>query len=928
MKNLDYRYLIDDLPYGFSYLQLVVDSTGHVGDMILLDANRKFLELTDLQDTPWHGRSMNSLIPGFAPAIIQKSGSDPLKYRNRERISMEFFQPEFQKWFHLSITAYDQHEIVMVLTDISRTKKTEEEFTNSEKRFRSLYENATIGLYRTTPSGEIIMANPALVKILGYSGFDEIALRNLEEEGFDPEYTRKAFKEAIEKNGEIRGLESLWMTRDQRKIYIRESARAEKDEKGNVIYYEGTVEDITERKVAEMQISELNDIFLELGIDPQHNTEIIVRKACEILRADFAMYNELENGNRVFTISGYNTPFHYSGQPLSEVLHYLLDQEGAQEYPRFVEHSKDTFSADPLVRNSGVRSMASQPVFITGKKIGWIGVGSCHERGYSSTETSILSTLAKALSLEQKRYQIEKKLKESESKYRSFVRNFHGIAFRGDLEFRPFFFHGNVETITGYRECDFISGTLNWRDVIHPDDLPNLIEETRDINLKPDISLEKEYRIIRSDGEIRWVKQVVRNLSGRSGKPEFVEGVIYDSTGLKEFEENLKKAKTEAEEASRAKTQFLANMSHEIRTPLHAILGFSEILLLQESDRNKLEMIHTIIDSGDQLLHLINDLLDLSRIESGVMKVYRAEFNLVQLARETISYFHKQTDQKGLDIKLKTEGLDDVTLVGDPYKVKQIMVNLISNAVKFTEKGSIRLNISAEKEGSHRCIVNIHVRDTGIGIDREMQGTIFDEFRQLDDYLTKKEKGVGLGLTIVRKLVSILNGTVDVESEKGKGSTFMVRLPLEISKVTIMESSEKSSENLQPGKLSDLSILLAEDNEANQFLIEALAKSRGWKLKVVSNGKDALHEFDTGKYHLILMDVQMPVMDGYEATRLIRKREIETGKHVPIIALTAYAMKSDRDECINAGMDDYIPKPFSREEFFRKVEETFERTGK
>ncbi|MFU8842365.1 MAG: response regulator [Bacteroidales bacterium] len=380
------------------------------------------------------------------------------------------------------------------------------------------------------------------------------------------------------------------------------------------------------------------------------------------------------------------------------------------------------------------------------------------------------------------------------------------------------------------------------------------------------------------------------------------------------LEQNLTNAVAEAKHANEAKSQFLSNMSHEIRTPLNGIMGFSEILINEESDPKKRWMLELIEESGKQLTKIVNDVFDYSAADSGKIVLRTGHFNLPELVDETVSYFIKDAQRKGINVIVDHTQVNHAALEGDYFKLSQILVNLLSNAIKFTEKGSVSVQVSTRKE-KNRIMAHFIVTDTGVGIHSEDMEMIFDDFKQVEYYLTKRIKGTGIGLTTTRKIVEFLGGNITAESKHGEGSRFTVVLPFSEQPTQGSYKAKPDMAEPKPTLEKKVNILLAEDNETNQFLIRAITKSENWNIVVVDNGEKAVEEYKKGFFHLILMDVQMPVMNGYEATRIIR--EIEKGKaiHTPIIALTAYAMKDDREMCLNAGMDDYISKPFKRQEF-------------
>jgi signal transduction histidine kinase/ActR/RegA family two-component response regulator len=386
------------------------------------------------------------------------------------------------------------------------------------------------------------------------------------------------------------------------------------------------------------------------------------------------------------------------------------------------------------------------------------------------------------------------------------------------------------------------------------------------------------------------------------------------------LEQNLTSAVAQAKQASEAKSQFLSNMSHEIRTPLNGIMGFSEILINEESDPKKRWMLELIEESGQQLTKIVNDVFDYSAADSGKIVLRTGDFNLPALVEETVSFFLKDAQSKGISVLVDHSKVQHIALEGDYFKLSQILVNLLSNAIKFTEEGSVSLHAATRKE-NNKIMAEIVVSDTGIGIQSEDMEMIFDDFKQVEYYLTKRIKGTGIGLATTRKIVDFLGGKITAESEHGKGSRFTVVLPFSEQPVQRRDDTEKERGNSEPPQKKPVNILLAEDNETNQFLIKAITKSENWNIVVVDNGEQAVEEYKKETFHLILMDVQMPVMNGYEATRIIRQMEKGKGIHTPIIALTAYAMKDDREMCLNAGMDDYISKPFKRQEFIDIISE-------
>jgi len=378
---------------------------------------------------------------------------------------------------------------------------------------------------------------------------------------------------------------------------------------------------------------------------------------------------------------------------------------------------------------------------------------------------------------------------------------------------------------------------------------------------------------------------------------------------LAQAEAELKKAKEAAERASQAKSEFLANMSHEIRTPLTGIIGITDMALGTTPRREHLEM---IAQSAQSLLGIVNDILDLSKIEAQKLEFYIEDFDLHTLMEKIISDFLLRAEKKGLELNLSI--LPDVPryVNGDAGRLRQVVVNLIGNAIKFTHQGEIVLKIKKIDENTDSAVLLFSVKDTGIGIPKNKLTELFHNFNQLDSSYSKKYGGTGLGLAISKKLSEMMGGTIGVQSKENQGSTFYFTAKFRIASEKRMTAPEEDhGENIQ----ARLNILLAEDNAFNQKIMSYFLAKAGHDAVIVSNGKEVLEALKIQQFDLILMDVQMPEMDGIETTKAIRSAE----NPIPIIALTAYAMKGDRERFLDAGMDDYLSKPVKLEDLSKAI---------
>ena len=376
--------------------------------------------------------------------------------------------------------------------------------------------------------------------------------------------------------------------------------------------------------------------------------------------------------------------------------------------------------------------------------------------------------------------------------------------------------------------------------------------------------------------------------------------------------EQLDASEKKVRESALIKEKFMANMSHEIRTPMNALLGFTDLLKNRELEPEARRFVQYIQTSGTSLLNIINNVLDLSKIEAGMMRIESNPFSIRELAQSVKILFKEKANDKGLYFNTSiTASIPDI-LVGDATRLSQALVNLVGNAIKFTEKGGIDLQIYDAGQHNNHITLGFTVTDTGIGIEKNKLAYIFDRFQQAEDSITRKYGGTGLGLSIVKELISLQGGNIKVESEPGKGSIFTVSLtyPVSASQAPLTPSAHERPDI--PG-LRRLKILAAEDNELNQRLLEHLLAGWEMDLQIADNGREALDTLKTGSFDLVLMDIQMPEIDGYTAIRAIRD---ELKLDVPVIAMTAHALKGEREKCLAQGMNDYISKPLKKEALY------------
>jgi signal transduction histidine kinase/ActR/RegA family two-component response regulator len=424
-----------------------------------------------------------------------------------------------------------------------------------------------------------------------------------------------------------------------------------------------------------------------------------------------------------------------------------------------------------------------------------------------------------------------------------------------------------------------------------------------------------EYRVVRADDKEVWVQGSVIYQEDEKRQPLRMIGAIQNISHRKVAEQALIKAKDEAESATRAKSAFLATMSHEIRTPLNGVLGMAQAMAvgdLTDAQRARLDVIR---QSGESLLAILNDVLDLSKIEAGKLELEQAEFDLEETARNSLSAFAATAQAKGLSLVLKVQPAARGVYLGDSVRVRQILYNLISNGLKFTEAGGVNVTLSRRAKG-----LRLQVSDTGIGVAPEKLAGLFQKFEQADASTTRRYGGTGLGLAICRDLAELMGGSIEAESRTGEGATFTVDLPLERLRDVDRTAPKPVAREAAPDGVS-LRVLAAEDNGMNQLVLRTLLGQVGVEPVIVANGREAVEAWAREDWDLILMDVQMPEMDGPTAAGMIRARERAEGRpRTPIVALTANAMAHQVAEYVQSGMDDFVAKPIEAARLYAVIE--------
>ncbi|MGV3661857.1 MAG: ATP-binding protein [Prosthecobacter sp.] len=511
-------------------------------------------------------------------------------------------------------------------------------------------------------------------------------------------------------------------------------------------------------------------------------------------------------------------------------------------------------------------------------------------------------------------------LATSEERFALAVRGTNDGIWDWDIRSNDVFFSPRWKSMLGYADSELQNSFATFERLLHPDDHDRVLASLDDYLNSRIPRYAVEFRFLHKDGSWRWILARGRALRDADGKPYRMAGSHTDVTERKNDEEELRQARQAAEAANSAKSVFLANMSHEIRTPMNGIIGMGELLLGTKLDGTQREYLEMLKNSADSLMELLNDVLDFSKIEAGKMELDSHEFDLNEIITESVQGMNVRAFQKRLVLLHHIAPEVPARLIGDDGRLRQILLNLIGNAIKFTHKGGVTIEVGVESETADLIMLHFKINDTGIGIVGSMHQRIFEAFTQAETSTTRRYGGTGLGLAICRDLVELMHGRIWVESQPDVGSTFHFTAAFgRTSGISIRPMSPRMEPVVTAP--ASMKVLVVEDGHVNQLVSSRMLEGRGHIVTVAENGREAIELVRGGTpFDAILMDVQMPGMNGLEATAAIREMEQASGARVPIIAMTANAMRGDRELCLAAGMDDYIAKPLRSMELFQTVE--------
>ncbi|MDX6768564.1 MAG: PAS domain-containing protein [Elusimicrobiota bacterium] len=498
----------------------------------------------------------------------------------------------------------------------------------------------------------------------------------------------------------------------------------------------------------------------------------------------------------------------------------------------------------------------------------------------------------------------EEALKESEARFRQVTDNIREVFWLSDVKKdEVIYVSPGYELIWGRSVSSLKDSPFDWLEAIHPEDRQRVVAAATSRQATGEY--DEVYRILRPDGTIRWIRDRAFPVKDETGKVYRIAGLAEDVTERRRLDEELRAARDAALASARAKSAFLANVSHELRTPLNAVIGMNELMLETSADETQRERAAVARDAGRGLLSLIDDLLDFSRLEAGRLTLDPAPFDPRALVAGVERLFRQRAQEKGLALTATVAPEVPAALHGDAGRLRQILLNFVGNAVKFTESGSVAVEADCPRVGDGAALLRLRVRDTGPGVSPAARSSLFNAFSQGDATVTRRHGGAGLGLAICRQIAELMGGEVGVDSEPGRGSSFRFEASFPLAAALPSPAAPSCRADAR-----GVSVLVVEDNPVNRRVILSQLEQLGCPAQTAENGAVALDRLTRERYDLVLMDCAMPVLDGYAATAALRRRE-GAGPRTPVIALTAGARAEDRARCLEAGMDDHLAKPVS-----------------
>ncbi|MEG5159269.1 PAS domain S-box protein [Microcoleus sp. AT3-A2] len=778
----------------------------------------------------------------------------------------------------------DETVFTVILRDISDRKQIEMALRNSEEQFRHAFEDASIGMAIVSLDGHWIKVNPALCQILGYSSEELLALSfqditHPDDLDADLSYAHQLLAGTIS----TYQLEKRYFHKQGHIIWIILNGSLVQDAQRNPLHFISQIQEITAQKEAQKTL-ELQSVIMNN----------MAEGVCLIKASDLMI---------VYTNPTFDAMFGYTegelaGQALG-VLNYV-DTNFTPDVTvlDIVTQIEQTGEAKYEVHNR--------------KKDGTLFWCRVHTSKFEHPE---YGTVYVAVQEDATELKLAEQALQATTNRLNFLLNYSPVVIFSSKpagDYGATFISENIKDIWGYETSEFLEDSKFWVNHLHPDDLGTVVHGLANLFIN-DLYFQ-EYRFRRSDGVYRWMLAQFRLIQDHSGTPVEILGYLIDISDRKQAELEFH----QANEANQAKTVFLANISHELRTPLNSILGFTQLMSYEKNLTPSLqERLQIVNRSGRHLLDLINDILDLSKIESGRMTLNPSDFGLTNLLTSIEEMFQAKVQSKELQLIFELDPDIPQFVHSDGKKLYQVLVNLLSNAIKFTNQGSVTLRVRAAQRDKTSCHLSFEVEDTGVGIAPTEIESLFKVFVQAEAGKNLSQ-GSGLGLAISQKLVKLMGGQIRVKSTLHRGSTFSFKIGVQLPQAESLppESINQRVINLAPGQPT-YRILIVEDLGENRRLLVEILISVGFEVREAKQGVEALSLWESWRPHLILMDLQMPIVDGYTATKYIRERP--QSQETVIIALTASIFEEEREKVLMAGFNDFISKPFQQRDIFDKL---------
>ncbi len=773
-------------------------------------------------------------------------------------------------------------KVTVVARDITTLKEVQQRLQQSELLFRSISEQTSDVISIFNVNNEFTYVSPSIKHLLGYDQKELIGKRGIEL--VHPEDISSLSAPSEIGSAKNRHIVQQFRLRKKDGTYVWMEAVSNilEDEFGNVTGIQSINRDITQRKLSEDALRASEQRFKLLAENaPIGIYQTDTDGACTFVNRVWSEVAGLEREQAL-------------GDGWAQSIH---PEDQAEVFSRWMQSTKANTDFDLEFRFqnpvSGIRLVKSNavPFRPNGNYSGYIG-----------TMTDI-TELREAQS----------KLAESEKLYRQLQENAQDLTALMDDHFRYVYVSSSAEYVFGYAITDILN--VDIRHHIHPEDVSHFsLAAAKAKNDRETQHL--EYRINQKDAGIIWLDSFIQPVFNTEGELTSFQITSRDVTFRKQAEAELEEAKQKAEAATKAKSQFLSMMSHEIRTPMNAIIGLTNLLLTDKPTPEQSERLRLLQYSGENLLAIINDILDLSKIEAGKIILENIDFDISTAVSNTVNLLRKKTEDKDIKLNFNWDEKLPRVVKGDQVRITQILTNLLSNAIKFTERGYVSLEVKSIKADDDSFFAEFKVTDTGIGIREDQLDNIFESFSQASSDTSRKFGGTGLGLTITKNLLSLMGSDINVSSILGVGSIFSFTLKLERGS---LERGKQSKTDKIETSLAGAKILLVEDNRVNQIVASNFLKQWHVEIDFADDGTEAIGKIQSMEYHLVLMDLQMPNMDGYGATAIIRKLNGQYFQQIPIIALTADAMVEIREKVLAAGMNDFVTKPFNPVELKRTI---------